>query len=141
LIALERFAAAAAGAVAMLGLLLTAATLGLGRWDGFLFYLALTAGAAWGAAVLMRRDRRRRRAAAPGVARPPRGPIRFPLAESATWFALWYGVAVVVEFMVTGAVSAFTLAAIAPFAAFMLATITMAARHIAFRLTAEEDDR
>jgi hypothetical protein len=129
------------GAIAMLALLLAVASLSLGRADGVAFYLVLTLGSSAIVAVLMRRDLRRRRASGdlpPG--RVPRRPVTFRPRETALTFALWYAVAVAVDLFVTGTVNVFTLVAIAPFAALMLATITIAGRHMAFRMTAEEDD-
>lgn len=131
--------------VAMLSLLLGLAALALGRPDRMAAYLVVTAISAVAVTLIMRRDVRRRRAAEaslPAVARParrvPRRPIAFPLRETGLTFAFWYATAAVIERVVTGATTAFTLAAIAPFAAFMLTTLTIAGRHIAFRLTAEE---
>ena len=74
------------------------------------------------------------------VRRVPRRPISFPLVESVLTFAAWYVAAVVVDRLVNGTTTVFTLAVIAPFAAFMLATITIAGRHMAFRLTAEDSE-
>ncbi|MGH2499877.1 MAG: hypothetical protein ACRDF0_07295, partial [Candidatus Limnocylindria bacterium] len=72
--------------------------------------------------------------------RVPRRPITFPLLESALVFGAYYAAAVAVDRLVTGTTSAFTLAAVAPLAAFILAVLTIAGRHMAFRLTAEEDE-
>jgi hypothetical protein len=130
------------GAVAMLSLLLAAASLSFGRADGVAFYLILTVASSAVVGVLMRRDVRRRRAAGElPPRRVPRRPITFPLRETAITFAFWYAVAAIVDLVVTGTLNVFTLVAIAPFAAFMLATITIAGRHMAFRMTAEEDER
>ncbi|CAN5232309.1 hypothetical protein BH18CHL2_BH18CHL2_09480 [soil metagenome] len=137
----------ALSAVSMLSLLLAAAALAFGRLDGVALYLALCALSAYVVAVLWRGERaarRAREALLPPERRParrvPRRPISFPLIESALTFVAWYGGAVVVDRLVTGTTSVFTLAAVAPFAAFMLSTITIAGRHMAFRLTAEEDE-
>jgi hypothetical protein len=130
------------GAVAMLSLLLTVASLSFGRADGVAFYLAITLASSAIVAVLMRRDIRRRRASGElPPRRTPRRPITFPLRETALTLAFWYAVAVAIDLVVTGTVNVFTLVAIAPFAAFVLATITIAGRHMAFRMTAEEDER
>jgi hypothetical protein len=135
-------------AVSMLGLLLAVASLAFGRLDGVLFYVAVMFGSAVGVAFLWRGERALRKAAEaalPPEQRPerrvPRRPITFPLLESALTFAFWYAVAVGVDRVVTGTTSGFTLAAVAPFAAFILATITIAGRHMAFRLTAEDEER
>ena len=133
--------------ISMLALLLAAAALAFGRYDGVAFYLALVVLSAYVVAVLWRRERAARRAGEallPPDRRParrtPRRPISFPLLESLITFLAWYAGAVVVDRIVTGTTTVFTLAAIAPFAAFMLSTITIAGRHMAFRLTAEESD-
>jgi hypothetical protein len=141
-----RIGAVVFAAIAMLALLLGLAAVALGRPERVAGYLAVAVGSSVVVGVLMRREMRRRRAAeallAPGrrpERRVPRRPISFPIRESAITFALWYAVAVAIDRVVTGATSAFTLAAIAPFAAFMLTALTIAGRHMAFRLTAEED--
>ncbi len=144
----RRIAMVVLSAVSMLGLLLAVASLAFGRLDGVVFYVAVMVLTAVSVASLWGDERALRRAAEaalPPERRParriPRKPITFPLVESVLTFAFWYAVAVAVDRVVTGETSAFTLAAIAPFAAFMLATITIAGRHMAFRLTAEEDER
>lgn len=137
-------------AVAMLAFLLAIASLSFGRLDGLTFYLAVVIVAVAVVTRLWRRERALRRAddaLLPPEQRPvrrvPRRPISFPLVESLLTFAAWYVAAVVVDRVVTGTTTVFTLAAVAPFAAFMLATLTIAGRHMAFRLTAEdsEEDR
>lgn len=142
---LGRLAAIAFAALAMLALLLGLAAAAQGRPDRALVFVAFAAGSAFIVGMLMRRDVRRRRAAEallPPERRPhrrvPRRPISFPLRESAVTFAVWYVVAVGVDRIVTGTTTAFTLAAVAPFAAFMLTALTVAGRHMAFRITAEE---
>lgn len=142
---LGRAGAVVFSAVAMLALLFAAAAIALGRPERTAIYLVVMVVSIGIVAALMRRDVRRRRAREellPPERRParrvPRRPITFPIRESAITFAAWYGVVVLVDRVVTGETTAFTLAAIAPFAAFMLTTITIAGRHIAFRLTAEE---
>ena len=132
-------------ALAMLAFLLAIVSLSLGRPDGVLFYLAVVVVAVAVVTRLWRRERALRRAedaTLPPEQRParrtPRRPITFPLVESVLTFVAWYVAAVVVDRLVTGATTLFTLAAIAPFAAFMLTTITIAGRHMAFRLTAED---
>jgi hypothetical protein len=129
----------------MLSFLLALASLSFGRADSVAFYLALTLGSASAVGVLMRRDLRRRRAEEarlPAAVRPsrrvPRLPITFPVLETALIFAFWYVVAIATDRLVTGTTNVFTLIAIAPFAAFMLAALTIAGRHMAFRLTAED---
>jgi hypothetical protein len=144
-VVLGRIGAVAFSAVAMLSLLLGLAALALGHPERMAIYLAVTAVSALLVGALMRRDVRRRRAEEallPPSERParrvPRRPISFPLAESVLTFAFWYAVAALVDRAVTGETSVFTLAAIAPFASFMLTTLTIAGRHMAFRLTAED---
>jgi hypothetical protein len=134
-------------AVAMLGFLLAIASLSLGRIDGVAFYFAVVLVSVAIVTRLWRRERALRRAdeaLLPPEQRPvkrvPRKPISFPLVESVVTFLAWYVAAIVVDRVVTGATTVFTLAAIAPFAAFMLATITIAGRHMAFRLTADDED-
>lgn len=142
---LARLAAVGFAAVAMFALLLGLAAAGLGRPDRTVGYLIAALISAVVVGVLMRRDVRRRRAAEallPPGQRPhrrvPRSPIAFPLRETLISFAFWYAVAAGVDRAVTGATTVFTLAVVAPFAAFMLTALTVAGRHMAFRLTAEE---
>jgi hypothetical protein len=142
-----RIGAVVFAAIAMLALLLGLAAAALGSPERVAGYLGIAVGATVVVGVLMRRELRRRRAAEallPPERRPerrvPRRPISFPIRESAITFAFWYLVAVAIDRVVTGATSAFTLAAIGPFAAFMLTALTIAGRHMAFRLTAEEED-
>jgi hypothetical protein len=142
---LARLAAVGFAAVAMFALLLGLAAAGLGRPDRSAAYLIAALVSAVIVGVLMRRAIRRRRAAEallPPEQRPPRrvprSPIAFPLRETLISFAFWYAVAVGVDRAITGTTTAFTLGAVAPFAAFMLTALTVAGRHMAFRLTAEE---
>jgi hypothetical protein len=142
---LARLAAVGFAAVAMFALLLGLAAAGLGQPDRTAGYLIAALVSAVLVGVLMRRDIRRRRTAEallPPEQRPhrrvPRSPIAFPLRETLIGFAFWYAVAVGVDRAVTGTTTVFTLAAVAPFAAFMLTALTVAGRHMAFRLTAEE---
>jgi hypothetical protein len=144
---LARLAAVVFAAIAMFALLLGLAAAGLGRPDRMAAYLALAAVSSLIVAALMRRDFSRRRAAEallPADRRPrrrvPRSPIAFPLRETLIGFAIWYAVAVGVDRVITGTTTVFTLAAVAPFAAFMLTALTVAGRHMAFRITAEEAD-
>ena len=137
----------ALSALAMLAFLLCITSLSLGRIDGVAFYLGLVVVSVGIVTRLWKRERALRRAdeaKLPPEQRPvprrPRRPISFPLVESVLTFAAWYVAAVLVDRLVTGTTTAFTLAAIAPFAAFMLATITIAGRHMAFRLTADDGD-
>lgn len=128
------------GALAMLSFLLAVASFSFGRADGVTFYLALAIVSSFVVAWLMRRDvRRRREAGELPERRIPRRPIAFPIRETLLTFAFWYVVAAAIDLTANGAVSTFTLAAIAPFASFILTTLTIAGRHMAFRLTAEED--
>lgn len=143
----RRLAMVALSAVAMLAFLLAIASLSFGRFDGVAFYLAIVLGAVVAVTRLWRGERALRRAdeaRLPPEQRPvrrrPRRPITFPLIESVLTFAAWFAVAVLIDRVVTGATSVFTLVAIAPFAAFMLTTITIAGRHMAFRLTAEDSE-
>lgn len=145
MITLARLAAVGFAAVAMFALLLGLAAAGLGRPDRTAAYLVVAVISGVIVGVLMRRDVRRRRAAEallPPEQRPhrrvPRSPIAFPLGETLIGFAFWYVVAVGVDRAVTGTTTVFTLAAVAPFAAFMLTALTLAGRHMAFRITAEE---
>ena len=145
MITLARLAAVGFAALSMFALLLGLAAAGLGRPDRSGAYLIVALISAVIVGVLMRRDVRRRRAAEallPPEQRPhrrvPRSPIAFPLRETLIGFAFWYAVAVGVDRAVTGTTTVFTLAAVAPFAAFMLTALTVAGRHMAFRLTAEE---
>jgi len=135
-------------ALAMLGLLLGVAALSFGRLDGAAFYLVVAVGSVYAVRALWRPERAAKRAEEallPPEQRPvrrvPRRPISFPLVESCVTFAVWYGIAVAVDRVVTGTTTVFTLAAVAPFAAFMLATLTIAGRHMAFRLTADDQER
>lgn len=141
-VVLARTASIVFGAIAMLSFLLAVASFSFGRSDGVVFYVVVAVVSSYAVARLMRRDVQRRRAAGElPPRRVPRRPIAFPIRETALTFAFWYAVAVVIDLLVTGAVNVFTLIAIAPFAAFILATLTIAGRHMAFRLTAEEEER
>ena len=142
---MSRVGAVVGSAVAMLALLLGLAAFALGRADRGLAYVAVVVVSVALVSVLMRREVRRRRAEEellPPERRParrtPRRPITFPARETAVVFAAWYVAVVAIDRLVTGTTAPFTLAAIAPFAAFMLTTITVAGRHMAFRMTAEE---
>lgn len=142
---LGRIGAVVFSALAMFALLLGLAAAALGRPDRLVAYLAVAFLCAFVVGWLMRRDVRRRRAEEvllpPGrrpARRVPRLPISFPLRETAVAFAVWYALVIVVDRAVTGATTFFTLAVVAPFAAFMLTALTVAGRHMMFRLTAEE---
>ncbi len=144
----RRLAMVGLSAIAMLGLLLAVAALSFGRLDGVAFYLVIAVAAVYIVRALWRPERAAKRAdealLPPGqrpVRRVPRRPISFPLVESLVTFLVWYGIAVAVDRVVTGTTTVFTLAAVAPFAAFMLATLTIAGRHMAFRLTADDQER
>ena len=143
---LARTGAVLFAALAMLSLLLAVAALAFGRADGVAFYVALAIGASVVVGVLMRREMKRRRAAEarlPAEQRParrvPRRPITFPVVETTLTFAAWYAIAIAVDAILNSGTSVFTVSVIAPFAAFMLTTLTIAGRHMAFRLTAEEN--
>lgn len=145
MITLARLAAVGFAALSMFALLLGLAAAGLGRPERTVAYLIVALISAVLVGVLMRRDVRRRRAAEallPPEQRPhrrvPRSPIAFPLRETLIGFAFWYAVALAVDRAVTGTTTVFTLVAVAPFAAFMLTALTVAGRHMAFRITAEE---
>ena len=144
----RRLAMVGLSAIAMLGLLLAIAALSFGRLDGVAVYLVIAVGAVYIVRALWRPERAAKRAdeaLLPPEQRPvrrvPRRPISFPLVESLVTFLVWYGIAVGVDRVVTGTTTVFTLAAVAPFAAFMLATLTIAGRHMAFRLTADDQER
>ena len=141
-IVVARIGAIVFGAIATFALLVAVVALVRGFPDRVGLYLVIAVVAGFAVARLMRAERRYVRSIEPAAAAPPRrvprSPIRFPIGESALAFAFWYAVAVVVDRLVSGGTTLFTLAAIAPFAAFMLTTLTVAGRHMAFRLTAEE---
>lgn len=144
---LARTGAVVFTAVAVLSLLLGLAALALGRPDRMLVYFGAAIVSSVVVALVMRREMTQRRAeeaSLPEERRParrvPRQPITFPLRETTLTFAFWYVAAAVIERVLTGTTSTFTLAAIAPFASFMLTTLTIAGRHMAFRLTAEESE-
>jgi amino acid transporter len=138
-VAVGRAGAVVFSAVAMLSMLLGLAALALGHPERTAIYLAVTFTSAVIVGVLMRRDVRRRRATGElPPRRVPRRPIAFPIRETTITFAVWYLIAVAIDRVVTGMTNVFTLVAIAPFASFMLTTLTIAGRHMAFRLTAED---
>jgi hypothetical protein len=140
-IVFARIGAIVFGAIATVALLVAVVALVRGFPDRVGLYLVIAVAAGFAVARLMRAERRYIRSIEPAAAparRAPRSPIRFPLGESALAFAFWYVVAVAVDRVISGGTTFFTLAAIAPFAAFMLTTLTVAGRHMAFRLTAEE---
>lgn len=139
---LSRTGSVVFGAIAMLSFLLAVASFSFGRTDGVAFYLAVAVVSSLIVGRLMRGDIRRRRAAGElPERRVPRRPITFPIRDTLLTFAFWYVVTAVIDRVITGTTNVFTLIAIAPFASFMLTTITIAGRHMAFRLTAEEEDR
>ena len=130
--------------VAVFALLLMPISFVLGRPQNLLGEaIALVASVAFVARV-MRADRRRRaenEAALPPELRParraPRRPVTFQVRETAFAFAVW--------FVLVAAFNAIVLdlgpvvnVGIAVFAAFMLATLTVAGRHMVFRLTDDE---
>ena len=141
-IVVARIGAVVFGAIATVALLVAVVALVRGFPDRVGLYLVIAVAAGFAVARLMRAERRYVRSIDPVAIAPPRrvprSPIRFPLGETTLTFALWYAVAVAVDRVVSGGTTFFTLAAIAPFAAFMLTTLTVAGRHMAFRLTAEE---
>jgi hypothetical protein len=142
-IVFARIGAIVFGAIATVALLVAVVALVRGFPDRVGLYLVIAVAASFAVARLMRAERRYIRSLEPVSAaapprRVPRSPIRFPMGESALAFAFWYVVALAVDRVVSGGTTFFTLAAIAPFAAFMLTTLTVAGRHMAFRLTAEE---
>ena len=142
-IVVARIGAVIFGAIATVSLLVAVAALVRGYGDRVALYAVVAVTAALVVGRLMRAERRYVRALDPGIEtrkRVPRRPISFPVVETLIAFAFWYAVAVVVDRVVSGTTSFFTIAAIAPFAAFMLTTLTIAGRHMAFRLTAEEAD-
>ena len=124
--------------IAVLALLLTALSVALRRPDAIAFYGAVSIAAFALTTWSLRQNRHRR---PPTARRVPRQPIRMPVRASLLTFAGWYALAAAVSAIVNGQLYWFDLAAIAPFAAFMLTVLTFAGRHIAFRLTAEESDR
>ncbi|MBI2772920.1 MAG: hypothetical protein HYX56_00280 [Chloroflexi bacterium] len=141
-----RLAAVVFSALAMLSLLLGLAAVALGRLDRVAIYAAAVSVSVAVVAAIMRRDVRRRRAEEAllppdrrPVRRMPRSRIVIPAREAAVTFAVWYAIAVAIDRAVSGSTTLFTLAAIAPFAAFMLTTLTVTGRHMMFRLTAEEE--
>jgi len=146
-IVVARVFAVVFGGIATLMLLVAVAAFARGSLDRVLIYLAIAVVAGFAVSRLMRTERRivgAREATLPPAERPsrrvPRRPITFPVRETGLAFAFWYAVAVAVDRAVGGETTFFTLAAIAPFAAFMLTTLTIAGRHMIFRLTAEEAD-
>lgn len=141
----RRLVMVALSALAMLALLLAIAALAFGRIEGAAFYLSVAVASVFVVRALWRSERAARRAEEerlPPERRParrqPRRPISFRLVETAVTLAVWYAIVVGVDRVVTGATTVFTLAVVAPLAAFMLATLTIAGRHMAFRLTAED---
>lgn len=124
--------------IAVLALLLAALSLALGRPDALALYGTLSIAAFALTTWLLRRDRRRGQPRERAVARQP---IRLPVRASLLTFAAWYALAAAASALVNGRLGWFDLAAIAPFAAVMLTVLTFAGRHIAFRLTAEENER
>ncbi|HYY54884.1 MAG TPA: hypothetical protein VFA01_05845 [Candidatus Dormibacteraeota bacterium] len=125
-----------------LALLLAALSIYLDRWDAVAVYAVASVLLVGFAVWLLRRDRRERRARGELPAtRVPRQPIRMPIVSTLLTFLAWYAVAVGVMRVIDGGLYFFDYAVVAPFASFMLTVLTFAGRHIAFRLTAEEDER
>ncbi len=115
-----------------------------GRFDHVLIYAGVFTTCLWYIARVMRGDRRQRLAAEarlPPEQRPqrrrPRRPVTFQLRETATAFVIW-AILVGALGLATGQPTAVTIG-MAVFAGFMLATITVAGRHMMFRLTADDD--
>jgi hypothetical protein len=123
--------------LAMLSLLLAALSIAVSRPDGVALYGVLAIASGFLVFWLMKRERRGRRAVS-AERRPGRAPIRLPVRATGLTFLGWYAATLAVEYAVNGRLLWIDLAAIAPFAAFMLTVLTFAGRHIAFRLTAEE---
>lgn len=143
--ALTILLATAATIVGIVAFLLVPLSLVTGHPDRALLEALVVSAAVWYIARVMRADRRERRAEEerlPPERRPqrrqPRRPITFQLRETATAFLIWA--------VVVGAIGAATglpapvTVGVAVFAGFMLATLTVAGRHMMFRLTAEEDE-
>jgi hypothetical protein len=123
--------------LAMLSLLLAALSIAVSRPDGVVLYGALAVASGFLVFWLMKRERRGRRSVSV-ERRPGRAPIRLPVRAAGLTFLGWYAATLAVEYAVNGRLLWIDVAAIAPFAAFMLTVLTFAGRHIAFRLTAEE---
>ena len=116
-----------------------------GRLDHVLIYAGVFTLCLWYIARVMRGDRRERRAAEallPPERRPqrrqPRRPVTFQLRETGTAFVIWATLVGALG-LATGQPLAVTIG-MAVFAGFMLATITVAGRHMMFRLTADDDE-
>ncbi len=139
-------AAVVATIVAVLALLFIPLSIAVGHPQNAIVETALLVVCVWYVARVMRADRRARlarEAALPPERRPqrrqPRRPITFQLRETLVTFAIWFALifgfdAVILE------MDAFANAGVSLFAGFMLATLTVAGRHMMFRLTAEEED-
>jgi len=139
-------AAVVATIVAVLALLFIPLSIAVGHPQNAIVETALLIVCVWYVARVMRADRRARLAREAALPperrrqrRQPRTPITFQLRETlvtfAIWFALIYGFdALVLE------MDAFANAGVSLFAGFMLATLTVAGRHMMFRLTAEEEE-
>lgn len=132
--------------VAVGALLFIPLSIAVGKPQNALIEAALLVVCVWFVARVMRADRRARlarEAALPPERRPerrqPRRPITFQLKETLVTFAVWF--ALIFAFNAFAlALDPFVNAGVSVFAGFMLATLTVAGRHMMFRLTAEEDE-
>ena len=133
--------------VAVGALLFIPLSIAVGRPQNALLEAALLVVCVWFVARVMRADRRGRlalEAALPPERRPqrrqPRRAITFQLRETVVAFAIWFGLIFIFDAFALG-MGAIVNAGVSLFAAFILATLTVAGRHMMFRLTAEEEDQ
>jgi len=139
-------AAVVATIVAVLALLFIPLSIAVGHPQNAVVEAALLVVCVWYVARVMRADRRARlarEAALPPERRPqrrqPRRPITFQLRETAVTFAIWFALIFGFDALVLE-MDAYANAGVSLFAGFMLATLTVAGRHMMFRLTAEEEE-
>ena len=139
-------AAVVATIVAVLALLFIPLSIAVGHPQNAIVETALLVVCVWYVARVMRADRRARlarEAALPPERRPqrrqPRRPITFQLRETAVTFAIWFVLIFGFDALALE-MDAYANAGVSLFAGFMLATLTVAGRHMMFRLTAEEEE-
>jgi hypothetical protein len=140
-------AASVVATIAAVGaLLFIPLSIAVGRPQNVLIEAALLVVCVWFIARVMRSDRRTRiarEAALPPEQRPqrrqPRQPITFQLRETLVTFLIWAVLIYGFDAIALG-MDPFVNVGVTVFAGFMLATLTVAGRHMMFRLTAEEEE-
>ena len=132
--------------VALIAFLFIPLSLATGHPQNVIVEVAVLVVCLWYVARVMRGDRRQRlaaEAALPPERRPgrraPRQPVTFQLRETVVAFVIWFVIVFVFGNVAMGLPPTVNTG-VAIFAGFMLATITVAGRHMMFRMTAGDDE-